>query len=227
MKMLENGRTPDLSNMNFGRLTVVSFAGRIGGRAAWLCSCTCGNSKIVRAEQLLNGATASCGCLRKEGPHTTHGLSHTRICRIWKNMNTRCYNSNSPNYVRYGGRGISICDEWLGADGFIRFYNWAIESGYSDGLSIDRKEVNEGYSPSNCRWADAETQSTNKTNNVKLEYCGQLLTVSEIAKRLNISPYTIYSRLKKLGWNAQDALNIPISYANALKGCEKNACFDS
>lgn len=208
MLTLENGRTPDLSGMVFGRLRVVSFAGRVGGRATWACHCDCGNEKTIRAEHLLSGATTSCGCLRREGSHKTHGLSQTRLCRIWKNMNSRCCNPNFPSFKAYGGRGITICEEWTGPDGLVNFYEWAINSGYDNTLSVDRIDVNAGYSPSNCRWADARLQATNKTNNVRVEVNGRSMTVSEAAETLGISRYTLYSRLSKLGWNAADAVKV-------------------
>ena len=85
---------------------------------------------------------------------------HTRLFKIWADMKTRCYNPNSKEFPRYGGRGIKICTEWL--TGFRPFYDWAIANGYNDTLTIDRKDVNGDYSPNNCRWADRTTQQRNK-----------------------------------------------------------------
>jgi len=133
-------------------------------------------------------------------------------------MKTRCYNPNGSGYSRYGGRGIQICDEWKNC--FQSFYDWATSNGYSDDLSIDRKDVNGNYNPDNCRWANIHEQSTNKTTNIYVTYNGEKLTISELSEKLHISRFTLYGRLNKLHWNIEDIATIP-NYANGTLRKEK------
>lgn len=212
----------DLSGKKFGRLTVMKLCERFSDeKVAWLCKCDCGNLKKVRATHLSSGLIRSCGCLRKEGSHTTHGHSkHSRLYRIWGDMKTRCYNPNGTGYSRYGGRGIQICDEWR--NNFQSFYDWALANGYSDALSIDRKDVNGGYYPENCRWETKHVQSINKTNNLYVTFHGKKITVSELAEQLNVSPYTLYSRLNKLHWNVEDMIAKIPNYANGTRRAKQN-----
>lgn len=174
IKNLNKGKklVKDIVGNRYGRLLVVEFSHLTEDkkRAYWKCLCDCGTEIIVRGDGLKTGHTNSCGCYNKDivsktKGATTHGHSKERIYRIWSNMKTRCYNNNTENYYLYGGRGISICKEWL--DNFEIFYNWAMSNGYRDDLSIDRIEVDGNYEPSNCRWATAKEQANNRRNNKK------------------------------------------------------------
>lgn len=164
----------DLTGKVFGRLTVVRRLKpeEIDTRQYnWLCRCECGNEVKASANKLKTGHTRSCGCLKEEfsiGDATrTHGKRQTRLYGVYAGIKQRCYDQNRENYKYYGARGIKMCDEWLGEDGFQHFYDWAMQSGYDESKtakeqSIDRIDVNGDYEPSNCRWADSYTQVHNR-----------------------------------------------------------------
>lgn len=194
----------DLSGKKFGRLTAIEKVGDAIKRngVLWRCKCDCGNEKIVPSGYLKSGNTASCGCLFIESRYrkrdgVKNKIYGERICGIHEAMIQRCYNKNCAQYDNYGGRGISVCEEWRNNGGCRRFYNWSISNGYRNDLSIDRIDVNGNYEPSNCRWATAKEQANNRRNNRFLEYMGEKHTVDEWSKIIGIHRATIYKRLKK------------------------------
>ncbi|MBQ8765383.1 MAG: AP2 domain-containing protein [Clostridia bacterium] len=166
------GKMIDLTNQKFGRLTVIGPAPRpksVKDKSQfWLVVCDCGNQKIVDGHNLRSGNTKSCGCSkirrvrRIKEAHQTHGMSKTKLYRTHHNMKQRCGNPNHNRYEYYGARGIKVCDEWLGKNGFINFYNWSMAHGYKEGLTIDRICNDGNYEPSNCRWTDMSVQCFNR-----------------------------------------------------------------
>lgn len=200
----------DLTGQRFGRLTVICEAGRAkNGSKKWRCLCDCGNEHFVTTGNLTNGSTNSCGCYRKEyvsDKNYVHGKSHTRLNSIWRGMKKRCFNQNDSRFNLYGGRGITVCKEWK--DDFQAFYDWAMNNGYTDNLSIDRIDVNGNYEPSNCRWADSKTQSNNKSTSFLLTMNGETHTVSEWAEIVGIDRKTISDRITRFGWSAEKALTV-------------------
>lgn len=149
----------DISGKKFGKITVVSFHSIRNGRSMWNCQCECGTECICDSHSLLENSISSCGC-GKRTHNLQHGMSTTRIYRIWSAIKTRCGNLNADNYKYYGERGISVCEEWK--EDFNSFAKWALTSGYNDSLTIDRKDVNGNYEPSNCRWVTMAEQNKNK-----------------------------------------------------------------
>lgn len=157
----------DMIGKQFGRLTVIGYAGtNKQNSCVWRCKCSCGKECEVEGRSLRRGKTRSCGCLNHEmhishPNRKTHGQCGTRIYRIWKAMKNRCYNKNTRDYQKwYGSLGVTVCDEWK--NNFQAFYDWSMANGYNDTLTIDRIDPYGNYEPNNCRWADAKTQSTNK-----------------------------------------------------------------
>ena len=120
-------------------------------------------------------------------------------------MKARCYNANNPYYYNYGGRGISICDEWL--NDFSSFYNWAVNNGYKDTLFIDRINNNGNYEPSNCRWVTPKENSNNKRNNIYIAYKGETHTMSQWAEILQMSESTLRNRMYR-NLTFEEAINL-------------------
>ena len=127
--------------------------------------------------------------------HFVHGLHGTRIYSIWKSMKERCYTKTSTKYPIYGARGIRVCPEW--EHDAKAFYEWAINNGYKDGLTIDRIDVNGDYSPDNCRWADLVTQANNKRNNVLVFYGGKSYTIAEFCREYGLNYKNFYQNYKR------------------------------
>jgi hypothetical protein len=121
----------------------------------------------------------NCAFLKIEEANKTHGMRRTRLYNIWTQMNQRCVNQNLEHYDNYGGRGISVCDEWKK---FEVFAEWAKKNGYKDGLTIDRMDVNGNYEPDNCKWSTDVEQQRNKRNNRHITINSQTKTIAEWAE---------------------------------------------
>lgn len=159
------GKYKDRTGERFGRVVVLGRAENSAcGRTRQRCKCDCGRIFVTDTQNLVNGDCKSCGCLHKEllgDAHRTHGLSKEAIYAVWSMMIQRCENANNKAYKDYGSRGISVCEEW---HKFDVFYAWAISSGYSKGLTIERKNVNGDYCPENCTWITMKEQMRNRRN---------------------------------------------------------------
>lgn len=192
----------NLTGHKFGKLTVMEVDGLATNKTyMWKCLCECGKEIITRGTILRNGTSKSCGCGNNEGLH------HTRIFKIWQGIKQRCTNSNYDKYDNYGGRGISICNEWLD---FMVFYRWSNENGYTNKLTIDRKNVNGNYEPSNCRWITNKEQQHNKRNNHIITFNNKTQTVTQWAEELGMVANTLITRILKYGWSTERALTTPV-----------------
>ncbi len=211
----------EITGQKFNRLTVLKCIGSNKHKdKIWLCQCDCGAFIPASTNSLRRNNTKSCGCLQKEKAsetfkalNETHGLSRdkngkkNRLFRIWTGMKTRCLNENDKAYELYGGRGIDICFEWL--NDFSVFHKWSIENGYSDVLSIDRKNNDKGYYPYNCRWVDKKCQANNKGNNVVIEFKGKSMNLKEWSEYLNMDYSAIVARIRR-GWTIEKTLTTPL-----------------
>lgn len=126
---------------------------------------------------------------------------YKRISKTLSHMKDRCYNKHCDDYPMWGGRGITICDEWL--NDYMSFYNWAISNGYDDTLTIDRIDNNKGYYPDNCRWVTRKTQARNTRRNRIITFNGETRSLAEWCEVLNLNYYRVKRRLQ-LGWNVYD-----------------------
>ena len=192
-----NRQPEDLSGMVFGYLTALERCGSNKyGKGLYKCRCRCGKVLIVDSQSLKTGNTRSCGCLHNEllsERMTTHGMSKTRLYRVWKNIVKRCKNPNSKNYKDYGGRGITVCDRWLK---FESFYD-DMGVGYREDLEIDRIDNDKGYYPDNCRWVTHSDNQRNKRTNHRVTTSAGNLTVAGLAEKANVDYGTMISRIKR------------------------------
>jgi hypothetical protein len=190
----------DLSGQRFGRIAVIKFSFVKGRKAWWICKCDCGTIKDIRSDNLTCGETLSCGCLSREKSaevghrNATHGKSRTPTHNVWKQMKQRCENPHNHAFANYGGRGINVCDEWIS---IINFDSWALISGYKEGLTIERIDVNGNYCPENCTWIPKSEQNNNKRNSIKITFRGEIKTAAQWGHILGIKIYKIYYYLKK------------------------------
>ena len=210
-----------LDGQKFGRLTVIKRCENDSdGTTRQLCICDCGKYTKVRSRALLTGNTKSCGCFKSDSSkeraseqrwnnvHIKEILPFKkRICDVRMMMIQRCTNPKNTSYNNYGGRGISVCDEWIDKNnGAKKFYEWMMSNGYKDGLTVDRIDVNGNYEPSNCRLVDDVTQMNNKRNNRLLTHNGETHTMAEWARMTNIPYYILIDRINRCNWSADRAL---------------------
>ena len=225
----------DLTGLQFGRLTVIERIGTADdGHSIWRCKCSCGNETTATSRLLSSGSKQSCGCLKKENASTLgkrtgsqniqkaqeaakhankkHGMTKTRLYRIWQMMHQRCENENHSSYQHYGARGITVCDEWFD---FNAFSKWALENGYTDELTIDRINPKSGYEPCNCRWISQSDNSARVRDGEHRYWCFSLAhglyaefdIISRFLKEhpeLNVVPQHVYDVLRGTASNDND-----------------------
>ena len=188
----------DITGQRFGRLVALKPAYKKNRRWYWLSKCDCGKEKIINGGHI-GREINSCGCLIKDvskyKKYKTHQQSYTRLYRIWSGVKQRCLNPKASKYEHYGGRGITLCDEWK--KDFKNFSIWAKEKGYHDKLTIDRIDVNGNYEPNNCRWITQQEQCENTRRNKKITYKGKTQNLKAWCRELDLNYNTIRSRFEK------------------------------
>ncbi len=202
----------------FGKWTVIEADGR-----KWLCRCACGTERRVVRADLRSGKSTNCGCVRRvtmPAAHrkavVTHGMEGTTEYQIWVDMRRRCHKPNRPDYKNYGGRGITVCDEWR--ESFEAFYR---DMGpRPPGRTLDRLNNSGPYNKNNCVWATRKHQERNKRTSRMIEIDDKRMTVAEACEVYGIKPHTAANRLNTLGWSVEDTFKRPIANRGQAKHVE-------
>lgn len=221
-----------------GKLKVIGIHEPKIGKRKFICKCECGNVKLIRSAEFVNGVHKSCGCSTNEfcsKNSIKHGYSKKRLYRVYRGMIERCENQKREAYRNYGGRGISVCEEWKGDNGVENFFSWAYKNGYDENApfgecTIDRKDVNGNYEPSNCRWITNAEQQKNKRpssewkkrkvrRNTFINFKGENISKIDLCKRYGISVPMFDYRIKTKGMKIEDALVTPkLTEGRPIKG---------
>lgn len=198
----------DVCGDRYGRLIALRRTANQGRRTVWLFRCDCGNEVALRLELVRGGTTKSCGCLRAEVTRDrslTHGhhvgRKATRTLKAYQHAKSRCFNANDPKFPHYGGRGITMCQEWVAS-----FEAFLADMGdCPDGRTLDRVDVNGHYEPRNCRWATSAQQARSRTDNVLVVDAGQTMVLKDFAARMDVAYKPLWSRMRRLGIDAHEA----------------------
>lgn len=203
----------DLTGKRFGRLVVIERSGtETNGAVKWLCRCDCGCTTVVRSYRLRKGITKSCGCYMREVSARMHGEPHgcsnDRLYGVWRSMKARCNRQTHHKYKDYGGRGITVCNEW--SRSFTKFREWALDNGYDYNApygqcTLDRINVDGNYEPSNCRWVDSKTQANNqrprrqKVRGIEVDYRGvHYISLAQLAREYGFHPSRLERRIHRM-----------------------------
>jgi hypothetical protein len=194
----------DMIGRKYGSIEVMAYSHKsTSGSHYWLCKCACGNEKLVQKSNLESGRTKSCGCEKGERisqRRLTHGLTRTRVHTIWTDMKQRCLNPNAPDYPRYGGRGIKLCQAW---HSFDYFYEDMGEP--PEGTTLNRINNDGDYEPGNCEWAAAEIQQNNRRTSRRILHMGFDWTLAQWS-RYSGTPARIISWRIEHGWSVKAAI---------------------
>jgi hypothetical protein len=210
----------------FVRLTVIRYLGsNPHKKALYECGCECGKTLIVIGSKLRSGWSRSCGCYRTDRVmafHFKHGMTGSAEWHIHQQMIRRCTDPESISYHNYGGRGIKICDRWLGEQGFV---NFLADMGRRPGklVSIDRIDNDKGYSPDNCRWATRKEQCRNTRKNVWVVFDGVKSLLQDVARDHGLSYECVVGRMRKFDMTIEEALSVPAD-ANTVRKHPKYVC---
>lgn len=188
----------DMSGLVFGMLTVIERDSKGSTMTKWICRCECGALSSIGRGNLITGRQISCGCHNRKiarERHKSHGLSQTRLYKVWAGMISRCYNKNVSHFGDYGGRGITVSDEWR--TDYMNFHR-DMNEGFTRGLQLDRIDVNGNYCKENCRWVTPKQNARNKRNSVYATINGETKLVVEWAEEYGIKYSSkIHDRIKR------------------------------
>jgi hypothetical protein len=205
-----------LIGKKFGIVEVKFFAGTAHSKSIWGCECDCGKIFICRGNNLKSGGTKSCGCVRlntlikrntKHGKSKKEKGSRSSVYGSWVAMKTRVTNPNATGSINYFYRGITMDSKWHSFDEFYK----DMGEPPSPKHSLDRIDVNQGYSAQNCRWADRVTQNNNRRDNVKVEWSGKTWNITDLAKAIGMNRRLLFQRIY-LGWTVERAVSQPKQY---------------
>ena len=190
----------DLTGQRFGRLVALKRVPTPSGKdTRWICRCDCGQIYETNQADMRRGKTRSCGCYKAEidrAKLAKNGLFFDKrvpeAFSTWQCMKRRCFDNRSRYYCRYGGRGITICAEWLE---FENFHTWAVKTGYAPGLELDRIDNNGNYEPSNCRWVTRAGNMRNTSRTVLITVSGQTKCLTDWCTVIGVSMNTLRRRL--------------------------------
>jgi len=203
----------DITGKQYGYLTAIKKVdSRIDGtqkRSFWLFKCKCGKEKEICKFPVMAGKVVSCGCHQDEirgQSNKKHNMSESRLYACWLDMKHRCYLKTRSKYKNYGGRGISVCDEWTDKEnGSSNFINWALNNGYKDNLTLDRIDVNGNYCPENCRWVTWFEQARNKTTTRYITINGETKCLADWIRYYETNDSTFHFNKRK-GLSDEEAL---------------------
>lgn len=210
------GKRIDITGKRFNMWTVVECVGKNkSGGYMWRCICDCGNERIVEGRSVRGGTSKCCGCTRGKDNmgNFKHGGKKERLYVVWSSMKQRCLNPNDPYYFRYGGRGISICDDWKD---YRKFREWAESSGYDKNnrdrsCTLDRVNNDGNYCPENCRWVTQKEQDNNRSSNHFItNSSGVSKTLSQWSEVTGIRKDTLRRRICVMNWDIDRALTKPV-----------------
>lgn len=206
----------DLTGQKFGRLTVLSYAGKSkNGSFIWNCRCDCGNTRVAVGCEMKSGNTSSCGCLAHDvlvKRNTKHGMANTPIYAVWSAMKNRCLNPNDEHYDNYGGRGIKLSEKWLTFEGFYE----DMGDSYKKGLTIERRDSNGNYYKENCVWETRLVQGNNTRRNRIETVNGVTGTLAQLCRKFDVSYCAVRHRTDR-GMSIEEAFNKPFRKSPTTK----------
>lgn len=191
----------DVVGKKFGKWTVIEVTSEMRAKGKCKCVCECGDIHVLYKYTVINGTSKGCHKCVSRDAFTIHGMCNSGEYKVWQNMKKRCLNKNSDKYKYYGGRGITVCDEWL------EFKNFYRDMGdRPEGTSIDRIDNNRGYSKENCRWATQSEQTRNQSKSKYVIYKGERMNLSALAELCQIN-YVVLKKRINSGWSVEDSVS--------------------